>query len=86
MNAYNSGKYDIYYFGINELGLPNEYQKYFPIYPSKFNSNDPYGREELKRQLSRMDFDIFFSLTDTFISIDFAEHIRKLRNGGKKFR
>jgi len=79
---YATGKYEITVLSINYYGDPHEYP--YKIYPASANSQgDVYGRQKLLDILraEKSDFDVLFTLQDTFIMATIGEAIKKLRDG-----
>jgi len=79
---HDTGKYDITVVGINFFGDPHDLP--YKIYPAIYNKqNDVYGRQRLLDLLrnTKYDFDILFTLQDTFIMATIGEQIKKLRDG-----
>lgn len=76
-----TGKYDITVVGINYFGDPHNLP--YKIYPAINNvNNDVYGRQLLLDMLKGKDnFDVLFTLQDTFIVATIGEHIKKIRDG-----
>lgn len=84
-NLYATGKYEIYCFGVNYMGVPHPYP--FQIYPMLPNpQGDPYGREKIQQILPQMEFDIVFFLQDSFIMTFLPDVIQEMRRRAKKFR
>lgn len=82
---HNTGKYEIYCFGVNYMGIPHPYP--FQIYPMLPNpQGDPYGREKIQQILPQMDFDILFLLQDSFIMTFLPQLIQEMKRRGKNFR
>jgi len=78
MGLHETGRYDIVVAGINYWGFPHNHP--FPIYPVGINNNnDPYGREFVSRMLFEEEFDILFTLQDSFILEFMGGLIDKLR-------
>lgn len=63
-------KYQIDVIGINYYGMPNEWQKFYPmirLLPATVISNgDLFGRQGLLNLLGSGNYDILFTLQDTF--------------------
>lgn len=79
---HETGLYDITVMGINYYGDPHDLP--YKIYPASANpQGDVYGRQRLLDLLrdKKNNFDILFTLQDTFIMATIAEHIKKLRDG-----
>ena len=75
-----TGKYNITVVGINYLGDPHDLP--YRIYPAVNNTQgDVYGRQVLLNLLMKNDYDILFTLQDTFIMASFGEQIKKIRDG-----
>jgi glycosyltransferase involved in cell wall biosynthesis len=77
-----TGKYDITILGINHYGDPHNLP--YKIYPAGVNNQgDVYGRQRLLDLLrdKNFNFDILFTLQDTFIMATIGELIKKLRDG-----
>jgi glycosyltransferase involved in cell wall biosynthesis len=77
-----TGKYDITVLGINFYGEPHTLP--YTIYPAGVNpQQDVYGRQRLLDLLrnNNSNFDVLFTLQDTFIMATVGEHIKKLRDG-----
>ena len=82
---HNTGKYEIYCFGVNYMGIPHPYP--FQIYPMLPNpQGDPYGREKIQQIIPQMDFDILFLLQDSFIMTFLPNLIQEMKKRGKNFR
>lgn len=82
---WDTGKYEIYCFGVNYLGIPHPYP--FQIYPMLPNQQgDPYGREKIQQILPQLDFDIMFFLQDSFIMTFLPNLIQNMKRQGKNFR
>jgi glycosyltransferase involved in cell wall biosynthesis len=81
-----TGKYEISILGINFYGNPDESKKFpeYTIYPAGVNNqSDVYGRQLLLDLLrdKNHNFDVLFTLQDTFIMATVGESIKKLRDG-----
>jgi D-inositol-3-phosphate glycosyltransferase len=81
-----TGNYEISIMGINFYGDPEESSKFpeYKIYPAGVNNQqDVYGRQRLLDLLRdrTKNFDILFTLQDTFIMATIGEAIKKLRDG-----
>jgi glycosyltransferase involved in cell wall biosynthesis len=77
-----TGKYEISVLGINYFGEPHDLP--YKIYPAIYNSqNDVYGRQKLIDLLRNTDneFDVLFTLQDTFIMATIGEAIKKIKDG-----
>jgi len=77
-----TGKYDITVLGINYYGDPHDLP--YKIYPAGINNaGDVYGRQRLLDLLrnKKLDFDVLFTLQDTFIMATVGEAIKKIRDG-----
>ena len=73
MGLHATGRYDVVILGINYFGTPHNLP--FPIYPTGINSqNDPYGRSWAKEMMKSSEFDILFTLQDSFI-LDFMKDV-----------
>lgn len=74
-NLLKTDKYELTVVGINHFGEPYNFQKWpFPIYPARdlTKAQDPrymdvYGRQRLLDLLGTGQFDVLFTLQDTFI-------------------
>jgi glycosyltransferase involved in cell wall biosynthesis len=85
---YDTGLFEIVVLAINNWGEPIPEQKFYKIYPASNNpQNDPYGLSRLHNMIvdTKIDFDIFFSLQDTFILQDIPRAFEMARANGKKF-
>jgi len=81
-NLHATGKYDISIMGINSYGDPHDFP--YTIYPAGVNDQgDVYGRQKLLNLLrdKSQEFDVLFTLQDTFIMASIGESIKKLRDG-----
>jgi len=58
--------------------LPTD-MKLYPLY-NQFNAGDPYGLGRTKELLSKLDYDIFFSLEDMWVLQDLASYINEIRS------
>lgn len=77
-----TGKYDITVIGINYYGELHELPyKIFPAVDAGANPPDLYGRARLLKFLQDGDFDILFTLQDTFVMRTVSEAIRQIRDG-----
>ena len=77
-----TGKYDISVLAINYFGEPHNSK--YKIYPAVYNNqNDVYGRQKLLDMLRDQEnnFDVLFTLQDTFIMATIGESIKKLKDG-----
>ena len=77
-----TGKYDITCVGINYYGMPHDLP--YKIYPAGINNQgDIYGRQVLLDMLrhDKSDYDVLFTLQDTFIMATIGESLKKLRDG-----
>src|SRR3990172_3555956 len=72
-----TGKFDISILGINHWGQPHNYP--WPIWPTGIHGRDPYGREWAAEMMFKMDYDILFTIQDSFILDFLAPHIDKLK-------
>ena len=74
-----TGKYDITVWGVNYYGLPHDLP--YKIYPATLEQNgDLYGRQQFISFMASYDFDILWSLNDTFIISTFIpDTVVKLR-------
>lgn len=91
-----TGLYDFTVIGINHHGEPYDFHKWpFPIYPAidvahmhEVRYRDVFGRQRLLDMLGSGEFDIVFTLQDTFIMEQVGEHIartkKELAGMGKK--
>lgn len=78
MGLHATGKYEIIVAGINYWGFPHPYP--FPIYPVGINNNnDPYGREFVSRMMVEEQYDILFTIQDTFILEFMGQLIDQIR-------
>lgn len=84
---YDTGLYDITVVGINHTGDPYDYAKMpYKIYPAvmALNQNpayqDLFGRQRLMDLLGTGEFDLLFTLQDTFIVQEVAKVILETRN------
>jgi glycosyltransferase involved in cell wall biosynthesis len=69
MGLHNSGRYEVTILGINYWGQPHQLP--FPIYPTGLNADkDPYGRAWAHEMMLKQEYDILFTLQDSFI-LDF---------------
>ena len=87
LGLHNTGKYEIVVLGINYWGNPHPFP--FQIYPVGINGGqgkDPYGREWVKQMMLTMDYDILFTLQDSFILDFMASTIEEIRNRKPKMR
>ena len=87
MGLHNSGAFEITVLGINHHGNPHPFP--FPIWPVLINagsSRDPYGREWAKKMFMQMEYDILFTLQDSFILEFMKEIIADMRNRNPKMR
>lgn len=88
MGLHNSGDFEITVLGINHHGNPHPFP--FPIWPVLINagaSRDPYGREWAKKMFMQMEYDILFTLQDSFI-LEFMKDIigdMRIRNPKMKW-
>lgn len=67
---HRTGLFEIVVLAVNNWGEPIPEQKKYKIYPASNNpENDPYGLTRLASMLTspKIEFDVFFSLQDTFI-------------------
>ncbi|HEB61968.1 MAG TPA: glycosyltransferase family 1 protein [Bacteroidetes bacterium] len=76
-----TGKYDITVLGINYFGDPHDLP--YKIYPAIDRRNDVYGRKRLLELLKAKDFDILFTLQDTFIMATIGKAIKKIKKDFK---
>jgi glycosyltransferase involved in cell wall biosynthesis len=77
-----TGNYDISVIAINYFGDPHELP--YKLFPAAYNKQgDIYGRQRLLDILrdKKQEFDILFTLQDTFIMATIGEAIKKLRDG-----
>lgn len=78
MGLHNTGLYDIEVLGINYWGFPHDFP--FPIYPVGINNDkDPYGRNFVAQMMLEKEYDILFTLQDSFILEFMHSVIDKLR-------
>lgn len=85
---HDTGMFEIVVLAINNWGEPIPEQKNYKIFPASNNSqNDPYGVSRLFNMITdpKVDFDIFFSLQDTFILQDIGQAFEIAKRHGKKF-
>lgn len=82
-----TGLYDITIIGINFWGDPHDFP--FKIWPACYGqgNKDIYGLEHVIELLEKHDFDVLFTLQDTFIfnARGFGNAIRNIRDGAEKF-
>lgn len=80
MELHKSGNYDIDVVGINYTGDPYDTER-FPgrVFPamniSNLQQNDPYGRQKVLDMLGMNEYDLFFTIQDTFIVQTFIQQI-----------
>lgn len=70
--------------GINYQGMPNEWQQYYPmirLLPAmQISGGDLFGRRGLLEVLASGNYDILFTLQDTFIIETIGKQIIEIRN------
>lgn len=84
---HNSGEYDIVVLGINHHGFPHPYP--FPVYPvgvAGQGDRDPYGRKWVAQMMRTQEYDILFTIQDSFILEFMAEIIGDLRQRNPKMK
>jgi len=74
-----TGKYEIVVWGVNYYGMPHDLP--YKIYPATLDQHgDLYGRQQFINFMASYDFDILWSLNDTFIISTFIpEAVVQLR-------
>ena len=66
MGLHETGRYEIVVLGINYWGTPHNLP--LPIYPTGINEQrDPYGRAWAAEMMRTSEFDILFTMQDSFI-------------------
>lgn len=85
MPLHETGKYDITVLGINYYGEPHEFP--FPTWPVGLGADkDPYGIKFVQERIAQSDFDILFTVQDSFILEFVKELIPSLRFNNKRFK
>lgn len=80
MELHKSGEYEIDVVGINYTGDPYDPER-FPgrVFPAmniaNLHHNDPYGRQKVLDMLGMGEYDIFFTIQDTFIIQTFIQEV-----------
>ena len=84
---HNTGKYDVVVLGINHHGFLHPYP--FPVYPvgvAGSGDRDPYGRKWVAQMMKSQEYDILFTIQDSFILEFMAEVISDLRQKNPRMK
>jgi len=87
-----TGKYEFTVLGINYNGTPYNFKaseyyhlKDVPVFPASFGGGDFLGHSNLLKMLDGLDFDLFFTLQDTFNMVPLQDAIDVARQK-KRFK